>query len=142
MRLWSLDPEYLDRAGLLAVWREGLLAKKVLLGKTRGYKNHPQLIRFKGHKNHLELIDSYLFYIIKEAEKRHYHFDGSKIGFNRPTLKIKVNSGQIDYEFQHLLNKLKKRDRAKYKELLLLKKVKANKLFKIVKGGIENWERV
>lgn len=31
MRLWSLHPSYLDRAGLLAVWREGLLAQSVLL---------------------------------------------------------------------------------------------------------------
>ncbi len=47
MRLWSLHPKYLDRQGLLAVWREGLLAQKVLQGKTKGYKNHPQLKRFQ-----------------------------------------------------------------------------------------------
>jgi hypothetical protein len=32
MRLWSLHPRYLDAKGLQAVWREGLLAKKVLQG--------------------------------------------------------------------------------------------------------------
>ena len=43
MRLWSLHPKYLDKLGLLGLWRESLLAQKVLLGKTKGYKNHPQL---------------------------------------------------------------------------------------------------
>jgi len=30
MRLWSLHPRYLDAKGLVALWREGLLAQKVL----------------------------------------------------------------------------------------------------------------
>jgi hypothetical protein len=34
MRLWSLHPKHLDRQGLLAVWREGLLAQEVLRGET------------------------------------------------------------------------------------------------------------
>lgn len=32
MRLWSLHPSYLDAVGLVALWREGLLARKVLQG--------------------------------------------------------------------------------------------------------------
>jgi len=31
MRLWSIHPKYLDRQGLLAVWRESLLAQSVLI---------------------------------------------------------------------------------------------------------------
>jgi hypothetical protein len=46
MRLWSVHPRYLDRQGLTAAWREALLAQKVLTGTTRGYRNHPQLVRF------------------------------------------------------------------------------------------------
>ncbi|MGP9584395.1 pyrimidine dimer DNA glycosylase/endonuclease V, partial [Micrococcaceae sp. AOP34-BR2-30] len=30
MRLWSLHPEVLDRQGLIAGWREALLAQAVL----------------------------------------------------------------------------------------------------------------
>jgi len=30
MRLWTIHPKYLDRQGLLALWREALLAQKVL----------------------------------------------------------------------------------------------------------------
>ena len=47
MRIWSLHPQYLDRQGLTAAWREGLLAQKVLTGTTKGYRNHPQLRRFR-----------------------------------------------------------------------------------------------
>jgi len=48
MRLWSLHPSYLDPQGLVAVWREGLLAQAVLRGQTTGYTRHPQLARFRG----------------------------------------------------------------------------------------------
>ena len=41
MRLWTLHPQYLDPRGLVALWREALLAQKVLLGRTRGYRAHP-----------------------------------------------------------------------------------------------------
>ena len=47
MRLWSLDPAHLDRQGLVACWREALLAQAVLAGRTRGYRHHPQLERFR-----------------------------------------------------------------------------------------------
>ena len=36
MRLWSLHPRYLDAKGLVALWREGLLAQAVLKGQTKG----------------------------------------------------------------------------------------------------------
>ena len=51
MRIWSLHPKYLDTKGLVALWRETLLAKHVLEGKTKGYRNHPQLDRFKKAQN-------------------------------------------------------------------------------------------
>ena len=65
MRLWSLHPKYLDTKGLLALWREGLLAQKVLAGKTKGYKNHPQLDRFKAHGSPRKAIGRYLLDIWK-----------------------------------------------------------------------------
>ncbi|HKX52383.1 MAG TPA: pyrimidine dimer DNA glycosylase/endonuclease V [Nitrosospira sp.] len=37
MRLWTLHPRYLDTKGLVAAWREALLAQKVLSGLTSGY---------------------------------------------------------------------------------------------------------
>ncbi|WP_041081389.1 pyrimidine dimer DNA glycosylase/endonuclease V [Thermotoga profunda] len=120
MRLWSIDFSYLDRKGLLAVWREALLAKAVLSFKTKGYKNHPQLERFKSHSNPLKAINTYLFYIYEESKSRNYNFDLSKIDLSQvdSSIKIKVTKGQLRYEFEHLLRKLQKRDHQKYLELL------------------------
>ena len=142
MRIWSIHPTYLDRTGLVALWRETLLARKALKGKTKGYKNHPQLERFKEQKNPLAMISSYLFCVLKEAEKRGYNFNRDKVGRCKTNKKIKVTDSQISYEFNHLKKKLKKRSPLKYKELLLVKKPEPHPLFKVVKGSIEKWEKV
>jgi len=79
MRLWSIHPKHLDANGLVALWREGLLAQNVLLGNTRGYKNHPQLTRFKNTNNQSAAIASYLRAVAEEADSRGYNFNKSKI---------------------------------------------------------------
>ena len=140
MRLWSIHPRYLDAKGLVALWREGLLAQKVLLGQTKGYKNHPQLIRFQEVDNSLGAIASYLRHVQIEAEQRGYKFDKNKIINKSIKSVILVNNGQIRYEFNHLLNKLKQRDPALYKQLRHTKTVKLHPLFKRRNGGIEEWE--
>ena len=142
MRIWSLHPKYLDSKGLVALWRETLLAKKVLEGKTKGYKNHPQLTRFREMKNPLNTINKYLEQIDKEAESRGYNFDSSKIQKNRSSKKIKVTTGQVKYEFGHLLNKLKKRDPERYKLFKNAKQVQLHPLFLRKKGGVEKWEKI
>jgi hypothetical protein len=113
MRLWSIHPKYLDSKGLVALWREALLAKCVLEGKTKGYKNHPQLNRFKETKNPIDAINCYLSEIYNEAEKCGYKFDRNKINWKFSKSKLTVTNGQIVYEKQHLLNKLIKRDKIK-----------------------------
>jgi len=143
MRLWSLSPKYLDRLGLLAVWREGLLAKKVLAGKTKGYKNHPQLNRFREQDKPLDYINAYLSEIYQEALNRGYLFNKSKISPLKKKLKnIKVSIGQIEYEFKHLLNKLKIRDKNRYQSLKKSVEIIQHPLFKQVKGKIEGWEKI
>jgi len=142
MRLWSIHPEYLDAKGLVALWREGLLAQKVLLGKTTGYKYHPQLIRFKKAPNTLGAIASYLRCVAEEAQKRGYNFSGNKIIKRRTSSKIPVNTDQIDYEFKHLLDKLKKRQPDLYKKLKDVERIKPHPLFRKKKGKIEAWEVV
>ena len=104
MRLWSLHPSYLDRQGLLACWREGLLARKVLLGHTKGYRNHPQLQRFKARADALSALDGYLLGIFEESLRRGYSFDRSKIGDCPIELKLTVTDGQLKYELEHLKN--------------------------------------
>jgi hypothetical protein len=142
MRLWSIHPKYLDPRGLVALWREGLLARKVLLGKTKGYKNHPQLERFKSQKNPVAALDVYLIYVYKESLRRGYAFDKSKINLNAKSLKINVSSGQIDYEFKHLLTKLKKRNRVQYLKMVEEKMIDSHPSFKIIEGNVEKWERM
>ena len=140
MRLWCIHPKYLDAKGIVALWRETLLAQNVLLGNTKGYKHHPQLIRFKNTTNPIGAIAVYLRSIADEAERRGYNFNRLKIINKRYTQKIKVNSGQIEYEFQHLLKKLKKRDPELYSKYKNEKKIELHPLFKKVKGNVLDWE--
>lgn len=140
MRLWSLHPKYLDSKGLVALWREALLARHVLEGKTKGYKNHPQLNRFKNSASPVDAVHYYLTFVYNESKARGYNFDKSKINWRCKKIKLKVTRGQIDYEVTHLLKKLKIRDSKKYKELKSVKRFKPHPMFGIVKGEIENWE--
>ena len=142
MRLWSIHPVYLDAKGLVALWREGLLAQHVLLGKTKGYKNHPQLIRFKHTKNPVGAIASYLRHVVDEADNRGYHFDRNKIVNKRINKLLPVTGGQIDYEFQHLLGKLKIRDPDLYECIAARKRIKLHPLFIRTRGSVADWEKI
>lgn len=143
MRLWSIHPKYLDKIGLVALWRESLLAKKVLEGKTKGYVNHPQLLRFKGYSNPIDLIDAYLFQIYCEAKGRGYSFDYSKIRYIAISEAVSVTTGQLKFEFKHLLRKLRKRDRIWFEKLRKLdtRSIEANPVFKVIEGEVESWEK-
>lgn len=140
MRIWSIHPRYLDAKGLVAVWRETLLAKHVLEGKTKGYKNHPQLNRFKKSNQPIDNINHYLSIIQKEATFRKYNFDNNKVNWKFKVEILTVTDGQLKYEFSHLLHKLKLRDPKKFKELRKLKAIKSHPLFKVIDGDIEDWE--
>lgn len=143
MRLWSIHPSYLDQKGLVAVWREGLLAKKVLEGKTKGYKHHPQLVRFKNAPDPLLAINKYLEFIYLEAYQRGYAFDKNKLTIlQNATIILQVTSGQLSYEFQHLLKKLKTRDPKRYENLQHISTIIAHPIFSVVEGEIEAWEVV
>jgi len=140
MRIWSLHPKYLDAKGIVALWRETLLAKHVLEGRTTGYKNHPQLNRFKSLKKPVEAINAYLTTVYEEAVRRGYRFDQTKIGRASSATRIKVQEGQLNYEFQHLLKKLKTRDPEMFKQLRKTAAPEANRLFDVVPGAVEAWE--
>lgn len=139
MRLWSLHPRYLDRKGLVVLWREALLAKAVLKGKTKGYRHHPQLQRFRNRP--VAFINFYLSKIKDEASNRGYRFDGRKIGRKLAKGRITLKRGQLAHEFVHLAGKLRTRDPARYLMLCKLKKPAPHPLFRLTKGGKESWER-
>lgn len=140
MRLWSLHPSYLDAKGLVALWREGLLAQKVLAGATRGYRHHPQLSRFRDHVDAQGAIAAYLQEVVREAERRGYRFDGKKIGRSAEGVAISVTRGQMDYELEHLRAKLKMRDPAAFQRILPVTEPEPHPLFSVVAGDIETWE--
>ncbi|MBU1202799.1 pyrimidine dimer DNA glycosylase/endonuclease V [Patescibacteria group bacterium] len=142
MRLWSIHPSYLDTKGLLALWRESLLAKKVLKGQTKGYTKHPQLERFKQSDDPLNLINHYLNFIWQEANIRGYNFDQSKIENFIPTKKLPVTRGQIIYELDHLTHKLKIRSPHFIRVLPHPNKAQTHPIFYVVEGDIEAWEKL
>ena len=140
MRIWSVHPKFLDSKGLVALWRETLLAKHVLEGKTKGYKNHPQLNRFKNSSDPVDYLNHYLSHVYEEAKVRGYTFDKSKINWTFSSKKLKVTTGQLKYETSHLLNKLKNRDKTRYHRLLSENSLFPHPMFTPVEGDIEDWE--
>jgi hypothetical protein len=142
MRIWSLHAKYLDRLGLLACWRETLLAQKVLQGNTKGYQNHPQLIRFRDCPDPLASIATYLASMADEAEARGFTFNRSKITTGRVNYKIMVSSGQILYEWAHLKAKLSRRDPARLARISGIEMPESHPLFEVVTGDIEPWEKL
>lgn len=147
MRLWSLDPALLDRQGLTACWREALLAQAVLLGRTRGYTAHPQLDRFREHPQPAIAISAYLHGVRDEATRRGYQFDAQRIAqpldeHTRDTARIVVTAGQLDLEWQHLLNKLAIRSPAHRARVVTTGPPAAHPLFVVVPGPVASWERV
>lgn len=141
MRLWSLHPRYLDPQGLVALWREGLLARAVLRGETRGYQAHPQLERFRAQRSPPGAIGSYLHGVHREADARGYNFDRSKIGRAGRHATIPVSAGQVEYEWSHLLRKLSMRNVEHYQRWRDIEAPECHPLFEVVPGAIESWER-
>lgn len=141
MRLWSLHPSLLDTKALVAGWREALLAQAVLAGKTKGYKQHPQLDRFKATRSPLKLVGAYLTALQTEATVRGYKFDAARIlQPGRLKARIPLHRGQLAFEFDHLLRKSRQRSPAWARQIRDAKPA-PHPLFKLKAGGIEAWER-
>jgi hypothetical protein len=142
MRIWSLHPKYLDRLGLLACWRETLLAQKVLQGETNGYQHHPQLARFRATPDPLAAIAAYLVALADEADRRGYTFNRQKIISSCMVDKIPVARGQVLYEWKHLKAKLARRDPARLAQFSGIEVPDTHPLFEAVNGAVEPWERI
>jgi hypothetical protein len=127
--------------GLVALWREALLAQADLAGQTRGYTNHPQMVRFRAAQNPRHAISHYLIAIYQEAVHRDYSFDGAKIKPAPKHEKMPVTEGQVLYEFSLLLSKLENRNRSLIDKLRTIKKPVIHPLFKRVPGNVEQWEK-
>ena len=135
-----MHPSHLDAKGLVALWRESLLAQKVLRGLTKGYKSHPQLARFRAHPKPVAAVATYLAGVSAEALRRGYSFDARKIAPARTKTRIAVTRGQLAYERGHLLRKLKARAPGVW-AALRKEKLGLHPLFTAVAGGVADWER-
>jgi hypothetical protein len=143
MRLWTVHPRHLDAAGLVALWREALLAQAVLLGRTRGYTRHPQLQRFRATADPLASIAGYLRVVADEAKSRGYAFNQARIVTSgTPVRRIAETKGQLLYEWEHLGRKLRRRSPAWYRDQVADAQPASHPLFRIVAGGVRDWERV
>lgn len=142
MRLWTIHPKHLDAKGLTALWREALLAQKVLQGKTRGYKHHPQLKRFFATGAPVAAVASYLSVVHQEAARRGYRFDRTKISRRRFQGTIEETNGQLFYEWRHLKNKLQARAPESFRACETVTTPEPHPLFRIVDGPVKEWEKV
>jgi len=140
MRLWTLHPKYLDPQGLVALWREALLAQKVLQGETSGYRHHSQLRRFQTHSNPLGCIADYLRVVSEEADRRGYHFNKTKIISACMHGQLEETSGQLMYEWEHLGRKLAQRSPALLTHWQNVRIPEPHPLFRIVPGEVREWE--
>ncbi|MCX7522651.1 pyrimidine dimer DNA glycosylase/endonuclease V [Microbacterium sp. STN6] len=156
MRLWSVHPRYLDRQGLTAAWREALLAQAVLAGRTRGYRAHPQLLRFREQADPMAAMAAFLHGVADEADSRGYSFDRSRIDGSRidgetaqPSSPeagvvplIDVSDGQLDYEWARLQQKLDERSPEVAARWGAVSRPEAHPLFRLTPGPVAQWERV
>lgn len=141
MRLWTVHPRYLDAKGLVAAWREALLAQQVLAGKTRGYRHHPQLIRFRAQPDPLSSIAEFLVALAGEAQARGYRFDAAKISRRRRSGRIPETRGQLLFEWRHLKAKLRRRAPHLARQWRGVKTPAPHPLFRIVPGPVGDWEK-
>ena len=141
MRLWTLHPRYLDSRGLVALWREALLAQKVLAGGTRGYRRHPQLLRFAEQPEPATAIALYLREVAREGDRRGYRFDESKIAGGGEGVALEASSEQLLFEWRHLMTKLRSRAPAVAAEHETVGTPEPHPLFHIVPGPVADWER-
>jgi hypothetical protein len=140
MRLWTLHPKFLDSKGLVAVWREALLAQAVVMGRTEGYRRHPQLARFRESRSPVGSIGCYLTGLHDEATRRGYRFDGRKIAQPGRRTHLGATAGQVAYEWRHLKAKLARRDPPRLAGLRRVGAPEAHPMFRVTPGPVETWE--
>ena len=166
MRLWSVHARHLDTVGLVACWREALLAQRVLTGTTRGYRRHAQLERFlpgsalaaesrgTGPDALLgaagpddgwpgDLIVAYLHALADEASARGHSYDVARIAGPRPDVgPVPVTDGQVAHEWALLSRKLAGRSPAVLERWAGVVVPDVHPLFVVVPGPVARWERV
>lgn len=141
MRLWSVSPAQLDRAALVAGWREGLLAQKVLRGLTKGYRSHPQLVRFRELDDPVLGVATWLHGLADAADERGYRFDRTRVVVAADaTLRLPLTRGQLELEWRHLRAKVRERDEAWWPRIAEAEP-SPHPMFDLIEGPVATWER-
>lgn len=138
MRLWSIDPALLDRAALVAGWREGLLAQKVLRGLTTGYRSHPQLERFRTLTDPVAGVATWLHGLADAADARGFRFDRTRVILPAGPERLPLTEGQLALEWSHLRAKVTARDPAWLDRLVA---PQPHPMFDLTPGPVATWER-
>jgi hypothetical protein len=113
----------------------------VLYGRTVGYRRHPQLERFRACGLPRAAIDAYLMAVHAEAVARGYDFDRTK--FRKKECRvIPVTKGQLEYEWDWLMGKLRKRSPAVYRLHRAVSAPRPHPLFRVRPGPRAEWEKV
>jgi hypothetical protein len=84
---------------------------------------------------------AFLTGLAEEAQRRGYHFDTSKISGRKLRGQIPETSGQLLHEWAHLKAKLRTRAPEVYRNFKRVKMPDPHPLFRIVPGGVKEWER-
>ena len=140
MRLWSLHPRYLDPQG----WSrcgETLLARKVLRGETRGYRHHPQLQRFREARDPQSAIDAYL---PRSTPRRRRAATRSTRTSSMPT-RARKDPGRARAtrraRMGHLIAQARVAQPGAHVRWRELQRPRTHPSFRVVAGGVADWER-
>lgn len=118
------------------------MAQAVLAGRTKGYGSHPQLERFRNHPAPSDAIGAYLRGVADEADVRGYSFDRSRIiAVDEVVASLKLATGQLSYEWGHLMLKLEHRSPDVAASWSSVHLPEAHPLFTVLEGPIAPWER-
>ena len=139
MRLWSLSTRQ-----RLIEWVFSRYGAKVCLrrkcswDKRRAIDFILNLIGFAS-ENWTATIGAYLWAVLDEARSRGYNFDASRIATERLPISISVTRGQLDFERQRLMKKLRTRDQDRFR-ILGAAVARPHPILRVVAGGLEPWE--
>ena len=141
MRLWTLHPKYLDAKGLVAAWREALLAQAVLrdrndwLPKPSSTDPVPPLTltgsKYRVLSSRAACRGKPAWVSVRPRKDRLPRGGRSR---------LKATLGQLGYEWKHLRAKLAIRDKAWLASLGRVARPDAHPTFRVVPGDVEDWE--
>ena len=139
-RIWSLHPKYLDGIEIFFLWRNCIMAKKILDGTEKVNRKFPHLARFESSSNPIGAINIYLSEVYKIASTHGKNFKLDKFDDSFKDISLNVTKGQMEYEVELFKKKLRNRSSDTNALIFKIKIIEPNPLFKVVEGNKEAWD--